>query len=127
MKQLPERGTLVLAFVAGISINGSFSALFSGQVPFSIFPLIALALAVYTLSQRYKERTMAEGLPALAAGWFVLGILLYSTFIRVVHPEIGSNFLPSILSVVLLFWIFARMRARKKQSAEQQHDEMKEE
>ena len=127
MKQLQERGTLVLAFVAGISISGSFAALFSGQVPFSIFPLIALALAVYTLSQRHKDCTMAKGLPGLAVAWFVLGILLYSAFIRVAHPNIGSNLLPSILSVVLLFWIFARMHTRKKQLAGQSHDEMKEE
>lgn len=126
MKQLQERGTLLLALVAGVSINGSFAALFSTPVPFSIFPLIALALAVYTLSQRYKDSTMAEGLPSLAVAWFVLGILLYSAFIRVVHPEIGSNFLPSILSVVLLFWTFAKMRTRKKQFAEQYHDQMKE-
>lgn len=127
MKQLQERGTLVLACIAGISINGSFAALFSAQVPFSIFPLIALALAVYTLSQRYKDSTMAEGLPGLAVAWFVLGILLYSTFIRVVHPDIGSNFLPSILSVILLFWVYAKMRTRKKQVIEKYHDEMKEE
>ncbi|MBS0849703.1 YijD family membrane protein [Citrobacter sp. JGM124] len=126
MKQLPERGTLVLALIAGVSINGSFAALFSGLVPFSIFPIIALVLAVYTLSQRYKDSTMAEGLPSLAVAWFVLGILLYSTFIRVVHPDIGSNFVPSILSVVLLFWIFARMRTRKKQTTDPHHDEMNE-
>ena len=125
MTQLQERGTLVLALVAGISINGSFAALFDSQVSFSIFPLIALVLAVYTLSQRYKNCTMAEGLPGLAVAWFVLGILLYSAIIRVAHPEIGSNFLPSILSVVLIFWIFAKMRTRKRLFAEQ-HDEIKE-
>lgn len=126
MKQLQERGTLVLALIAGVSINGSFAALFSAQVPFSIFPLISLALAAYTLSQRYKNSTMAEGLPSLAVAWFALGILLYSAFIRVVHPDIGSNFLPSILSVVLVFWIFAKMRARKRLFAEHPYDETKE-
>lgn len=125
MTQLQERGTLVLALVAGVSINGSFAALFDSLVSFSIFPFIALVLAVYTLSQRYKNSTMAEGLPSLAVAWFVLGILLYSATIRVVYPEIGSNFLPSILSVVLIFWIFAKMRARKRLFAEQ-HDEIKE-
>lgn len=126
MKQLQERGTLVLALVAGISINGSFATLFNAQVPFSIFPIIALVLAVYTLSQRYKDSTMAEGLPSLAVAWFVLGILLYSTIIRVTHPDIGSNFLPSILSVILIFWIFAKMRARKRQFTEQHGDELHE-
>jgi len=125
MAQLQERGTLVLALIAGVSINGSFAALFDSLVSFSIFPFIALVLAVYTLSQRYKNSTMAEGLPSLAVAWFVLGILLYSAIIRVAYPEIGSNFLPSILSVVLIFWIFAKMRARKRGFAEQ-HEEIKE-
>lgn len=126
MKQLQERGTLILALIAGVSINGSFAVLFNSQVAFSIFPLIALGLAIHALSQRYKNSTMAEGLPSLAVAWFVLGILLYSAIIRVVHPDIGSNFLPSILSVVLIFWIFSKMRARKREFAEQQSDEIKE-
>lgn len=33
-----ENGTLLLALIAGLSINGSFAALFSSVVPFSIFP-----------------------------------------------------------------------------------------
>ncbi len=126
MTQLQERGTLVLALVTGVSINGSFAALFNSQVAFSIFPFIALVLAVHTLSQRYKNSTMAEGLPSLAVAWFVLGILLYSAIIRVAHPEIGSNFIPSILSVVLIFWIFAKMRTRKRLFTEQHSDEIKE-
>ena len=127
MKQLQERGTLILALIAGISLNGSFAALFSSYVAFSVFPLLSLALAIYSLSQRYKNSTMAEGLPGLAVAWFVLGILFYSTIVRVNHPEIGSNFLPSILLVALIFWIMAKMRSRKKRFTEQQNDELKEE
>lgn len=115
MKQLQERGTLVLAFIAGLSINGSFAALFSSVVPFSIFPLIALVLTVYCLHQRYQNRTMPVGLPSLAAACFVLGVLLYSAVARAEYPAMGSNFLPSVLSVALLFWIGIKIRARKVQ------------
>ncbi len=118
MKQLQERGTLVLAWVAGLSINGTFAALFSSVVPFSIFPLIALVLALYCLHQRYQNRTMPVGLPSLAAACFVLGVLVYSAVVRVEYPAIGSNFLPSILSVALLFWIGFRVRARRAQTVE---------
>ncbi len=39
MKQAnQDRGTLLLALVAGLSINGTFAALFSSIVPFSVFP-----------------------------------------------------------------------------------------
>ncbi|SQB41732.1 Inner membrane protein yijD [Citrobacter koseri] len=60
-----DKGTLLLALVAGLSINGTFAALFSSIVPFSVFPIIALVLAVYCLHQRYQNRTMPVGLP----GW----------------------------------------------------------
>ena len=71
-----ENGTLLLALIAGLSINGSFAALFSSVVPFSIFPLIALVLAVYCLHQRYLNRAMPDGMPKLAAACFLLGLLL---------------------------------------------------
>lgn len=60
-----DKGTLLLALIAGLSINGTFAAVFSSIVPFSIFPLIALVLTVYCLHQRYLNRTMPVGLP----GW----------------------------------------------------------
>lgn len=59
-----DKGTLLLALVAGLSINGTFAALFSSIVPFSVFPIISLVLTVYCLHQRYQNRTMPVGLPA---------------------------------------------------------------
>ena len=83
MKQAnQDRGTLLLALVAGLSINGTFAALFSSIVPFSVFPIISLVLTVYCLHQRYLNRTMPVGLPGLAAACFILGVLLYSTVVR---------------------------------------------
>ncbi|PVZ83532.1 hypothetical protein C9426_25910 [Serratia sp. S1B] len=108
-----ENGTLLLALIAGMSINGSFAALFSSVVPFSLFPLIALVLAVYCLHQRYLNQPMSEGMPTLAAACFLLGIFGYSMIIRVEYPQIGSNFLPSILCVALVFWIGFKLKTRK--------------
>lgn len=110
-----ENGTLLLALIAGFSINGSFTALFSSVVPFSIFPIIALVLAVYCLHQRYLDRAMAHGMPKLAAACFLLGLLLYSAIVRAEYPQIGSNFLPSIICVALVFWIGVKLRAHKVQ------------
>ncbi|MBA0169379.1 MULTISPECIES: YijD family membrane protein [Pectobacterium] len=109
-----EKGTLVLALMTGLSVNGAFAALFSSIVPFSIFPLIALALSIYCLHQRYLHHSMPEGIPMLAAASFLLGILIYSTIVRVEYPAIGSNFIPSILCVVLVFWIGLKLRRRKE-------------
>ncbi|EEQ05348.1 YijD family membrane protein [Yersinia bercovieri] len=112
-----ETGTLLLALITGLAINGSFSTLFSAFVPFSIFPLLTLILAVYCLHQRYLNFAMPQGLPVLAAACFLLGILVYSAIVRVEHPAIGSNFVPSILSVALVFWILFKLKARKSAQA----------
>jgi len=107
-----EKGTLLLALIAGLSINGSFAALFSSVVPFSVFPLLSLLLAVYCLHQRYLNRAMPQGMPSLAAACFMLGLLLYSAIVRAEYPQIGSNFLPAILAVALVFWIGVKLKAR---------------
>ncbi|WP_445286143.1 YijD family membrane protein [Yersinia sp. 2105 StPb PI] len=108
-----ETGTLLLALITGLAINGSFTAVFSAFVSFSVFPLLTLILAVYCLHQRYLNFAMPQGLPVLASACFLLGILLYSAIVRVEHPSIGSNFVPSILSVVLVFWILFKLKTRK--------------
>ncbi|MEN5018447.1 YijD family membrane protein [Erwinia sp. Eh17-17] len=108
-----DKGTLLLTFITGLSINGSFSVLFSSLVPFSVFPLITLGLAVWCLHQRYLNRAMPDGMPSLAAAFFLLGILVYSAIVRAAYPDIGSNFVPTILMVVVVFWIAMKWRARK--------------
>lgn len=113
-----DKSTLLLALIAGLSINGTFAALFSAIVPFSVFPIISLVLTVYCLHQRYQNRTMPVGLPGLAAACFILGVLLYSTVVRAEYPDIGSNFFPAVLSVILVFWIGFKLRNRKQDTAE---------
>ncbi|PSH16358.1 hypothetical protein B7R74_17065 [Yersinia pseudotuberculosis] len=108
-----ETGTLLLALITGLAINGVCTALFSALVPFSVFPLLTLILAVYCLHQRYLNFAMPQGIPVLASACFLLGILLYSAIVRVEYPAIGSNFVPAVLSVVLVFWILFKLRTRK--------------
>ena len=110
-----EKGTLLLALIAGLSINGTFTAVFSSLVPFSLFPIISLVLTIYSLHQRYQNRTMPVGLPGLSAACFILGVLLYSAVVRAEYPDMGSNFLPALLAVILVFWIGFRLRNRSRQ------------
>ncbi|APZ07528.1 MULTISPECIES: YijD family membrane protein [Kosakonia] len=110
-----EKGTLLLALIAGLSINGTFTAVFSSLVPFSLFPIISLVLTIYCLHQRYQNRTMPVGLPGLSAACFILGVLLYSAVVRAEYPDMGSNFLPALLAVILVFWIGFRLRNRSRQ------------
>ncbi|MGL9773394.1 MAG: YijD family membrane protein [Sodalis sp. (in: enterobacteria)] len=115
---LAEKGTLLLALIAGLSLNGSFTALFSAIVPFSLFPPIALALALYCLHQRYHQSAMPPGYPLLVAANFLLGLLLYSAIVRAEYPAIGSNFVPSILAVVLVLWIGRRLKILRRTQAD---------
>jgi len=121
-KPLGEKGTLLLALIAGLSLNGAFSAWFSSIVPFSLFPLISLVLSVYCLHHHYHDRMMPMGFPSLAAASFLLGLLIYSAIIRVEYPVIGSNFIPAILIVVLVFWIGRRLKVLKQTASETDRD-----
>ncbi|STD31598.1 Inner membrane protein yijD [Edwardsiella tarda] len=122
-KRRLDIGTLILSTVAGLSISGSFSALFSSVVPFSIFPLLALVLSAYCLHQRYLNVAMPEGMPMLSSSCFLLGLLFYSTLIRVEYPAIGSNFLPSLLCVVLVLWIGVRIKKQRDRIVQERDDE----
>lgn len=108
-----DKGTLLLAFLTGLAINGSFTVLFSSLVPFSVFPLITLGLAAWCLHQRYLNRAMPDGMPSVAAAFFLLGILVYSAIVRAEYPDIGSNFVQTILMVALVFWIGLKLRSRR--------------
>ncbi|EHC43933.1 Putative inner membrane protein [Salmonella enterica subsp. enterica serovar Hvittingfoss str. A4-620] len=98
-----DKGTLLLALIAGLSINGTFAALFSAIVPFSVFPVISLVLTVYCLHQRYQNRTMPVGLPGLAAACFILGVLLYSTVVRAEYPDIDvTTYMRRLIRILAL-------------------------
>ncbi|AYA41477.1 YijD family membrane protein [Xenorhabdus nematophila] len=111
-----DKSTMLLALIVGLATHGTFSAFFNSHVPFSIFPIIALVLSLYCLHQRYLNYPMAEGLPKLATGCFFLGMFMYSAFIRMEHPAIGSNFFPVVIGTALVFWIYLKVRGRKQQA-----------
>ncbi len=75
-------------------------------------------LTVYCLHQRYLKSHCAGRLAGSGSCLFILGVLLYSTVVRAEYPDIGSNFFPAVLSVIMVFWIGAKMRNRKQGSSE---------
>ncbi len=103
-----DKGTLLLALIAGLSINGTFAAIFSSIVPFSIFPLIALVLTVYCLHQRYLNRTMPVGLP----GWPLPALFwAYCCIARWFARSIRISALTSSLRYCLWRWCSGLARA----------------
>lgn len=97
--------TLLLAVVVGMCSNALFSALTVSEVPFSIFPLIALVLSVQMLYQDYLRNPVSEDLPLIGLACFFVGVFGYSAFLKAQHPEVGSNFFSILITLLLLLWV----------------------
>ncbi|KXI22847.1 YijD family membrane protein [Photobacterium sanguinicancri] len=104
-----ERKTLILSLLAGLCGNATLAVFTSSAVAFSVFPVIAFAMAVYCLYQEYLTKPMSEGTPAIAFACFLVGAFGYSSFLRAQMPEMGSNFLPLMISLGLLFWVAVKL------------------
>lgn len=61
---------------------------------------------------------MPMGLPKFVAGSFFVGIFGYAAILRVQNPEVGSNFIPSTIIVILALWMYVSWKARKKEQQE---------
>lgn len=96
---------LTLALIAGLSANALLSGLTVAQIELSIFPLLSGVLAFYCMLQEYKTRAIEGDIPTLTGASFIVGALSYSVCIRVIKPEIGSNFFPLIVCMILIFWM----------------------
>ncbi|OAN19224.1 hypothetical protein A3K86_00900 [Photobacterium jeanii] len=109
-----ERKTLILSVLAGLCGNATLAVFTSSAVAFSVFPVLAFALAVYCLYQEYLTKPMSEGTPAIAFACFLVGAFGYSAFLRAQMPEMGSNFLPLIIALGLLFWVAIKLGILEK-------------
>ncbi len=96
---------LVLSFLTGLCGNATLATLTSSEVAFSVFPIIAFGLAVYTWYQVYMTTAIDSRISKSSVGLFVVGVLIYTVFLRIDHPDLGSNFLPIIIILGLLIWI----------------------
>lgn len=105
--------TFLLTFIIGLSMNGTFNALFDSVIS---FPIIALCFSVYCVYQRYVTYPIPEGTPALAVSCFLLGTFLYSSVIRAEYTGIGSNFLLTIICVSLVFRIGYKLNISQPRS-----------
>lgn len=96
---------LYFAFLAGLCGNATFATLTTSEVPFSIFPLIAFVLVAYNWYQVYMTSAIESHISKSSLGLFVVGVLIYTTFVRMEYPELGSNFLPLMLVLGLSAWV----------------------
>jgi len=96
---------LYFSFLAGLCGNATFATLTTSEVTFSIFPLIALVLVAYNWYQVYMTSAIESHISKSSLGLFVIGVLTYTTFLRIEYPELGSNFLPLMLVLGLSVWV----------------------
>ncbi|WP_114767905.1 YijD family membrane protein [Vibrio rhodolitus] len=100
-----ERKTLVLALIAGMCGDALLSWLTMSEVSFSIFPIIALVLAVQALYKEYLTNPVSEDIPLVGLACFFVGAFGHSAFLKAQHPEAGSNFFAILVSMLLMLWI----------------------
>ncbi len=100
-----EKKTLVLAVIAGICGDAMLSWLTMSEVSFSIFPLIALVLAVQALYQEYLSKPVSEDIPLVGLACFFVGAFGHSAFVKAQYPEAGSNMFAIFVTLGLLAWI----------------------
>jgi hypothetical protein len=96
---------LIFSLIAGLSANALLSGLTMAEIELSIFPLLSCLLAFFCMLQEYKARAIEGDIPLLTGASFMVGALSYSVCIRVIKPDIGSNFFPLIVCMVLIFWM----------------------
>ncbi|GLO62268.1 membrane protein [Vibrio sp. MACH09] len=109
VNQYSERKTLLLAVIAGMCGNALLSSVTLSEVSFSIFPLIALALAAQMLYQNYLTNPVAEDIPLLGLACFFVGAFGHSAFLKAKYPEVGSNFFAILVTMLLLMWVGKKM------------------
>ncbi|KAA8665333.1 YijD family membrane protein [Vibrio gigantis] len=100
-----ERKTLVLAVIAGVCGDALLSWVTMSEVGFSIFPLIALVLAVQALYQEYLTNPVSEDIPLVGLACFFVGAFGHSAFVKAQYPDAGSNFFAIIVAMLLLAWV----------------------
>lgn len=100
-----EKKTLVLALVTGMCGDAILSWLTMSEVSFSIFPLIALVLAVQALYREYLNHPVSEDIPLVGLACFFVGAFGHSAFIKAQYPEAGSNLFAIFVVLLLIGWI----------------------
>lgn len=86
-----ERKTLVLAVIAGVCGDALLSWVTMSEVGFSIFPLIALVLAVQALYQEYLTNPVSEDIPLVGLACFFVGAFGHSAFVKAQHLMLAQT------------------------------------
>lgn len=104
-----RRKPILLALLVGLCGNATLATLSVSQLVFSVFPIIALALAAHMLYQEYLSAPMEGDTPVCTLLAFLVGVFGYSAVLRTQFPEMGTNFFSVMISLVLVIWLALKM------------------
>ncbi|MBL1376153.1 YijD family membrane protein [Zobellella iuensis] len=113
-----RRKPILLALLVGICGNATLATLSVSQLAFSIFPIVSLVLAAHLLYQEYLSVPMEGDTPLCTLLGFLIGVFGYSAFLRTQFPEMGSNYLSVMISLVLVIWLALKMGVAARPNAE---------
>ncbi|WP_341502790.1 DUF1422 family protein [Gallaecimonas sp. GXIMD4217] len=104
-----DKWTLALTALIGLSANASLATLTNALVPFSIFPLLVLVLAIRELRRHLDSAPLTDESRLASLASFLLGALSYSVMLRVQYPELGDVFLPLMCILPLVLWLMYKL------------------
>lgn len=114
-----RRKPILLALLVGLCGNATLATLSVSQLAFSIFPIIALALAARMLDQEYLSAPMEGDTPLCTLLAFLVGVFGYSAVLRTQFPDMGTNFFSVMISLVLVIWLALKMGVAARPVAEE--------
>lgn len=100
---------LAYSFIIGLSASAVFSILTIEQVKFSVFVFFSLFFSINHFYRIYVEEGESEEniRPAWAA--FFIGVFSYSAYICTLYPELGSNIVSVLISMILIIWLMYKL------------------
>lgn len=98
-----SENALLLTLITNLSVGNAFTTLFDSVIPFSMFPVVSLILAICYLRRHCLGHAVPMNLPNLTTTYFVLNMLLCDAMIHTRCPSVNSGFFPTMLSIVVIF------------------------
>lgn len=108
---------LIYTFIIGISLSACFYSLTEEALSLSIFPFLTL---YFSMSKFYKlyneEEDQSEVVITPAWASFLIGVFSYAALTGALHPELGSNLLSVIITLVIAVWFIYKLVFGDKKS-----------
>ena len=107
---------LIYTFITGISLSACFYALTEEALSLSVFPFLTLYFSVSKFYTLYNEEAQSEAVITPAWASFLIGVFSYAALMGALYPELGSNLLSVIITLVIAVWFIYKLVFEDKNS-----------